>query len=165
MKCERCKYAPPVGAEGFQDECPYFEKYGKIWKDGEYGCTLHPKTLKKNDDAYTEHLGNMGTDMGLEMDFEFHGWDLDKTIEHCLHMVGYDHHIPPRVYHRHGKAFYRAYRNYWGNGKKPKEDFEVLCNFGLMSRNPATESYYYHLTDAGLKWLGRRINVEIKEDK
>lgn len=164
MHCEYCRYAPPIGAEGEQDECGFFEKYGTTWKDGEYGCTLHPKTLKKFDEEYTEHLGNMGTDMGLEMDFEMKHLDLDKTIEHCKHVVGLDNH--PRIYHRHGKAYYRAYRNGWSNGAKPKEDFEVLCRAGLMSSHLSQSKWYvYHLTPAGLAWLGRRVKMIIRESE
>lgn len=36
---------------------------------------------------------------------------LVRPIEICKHMVGLD---SERPYHRHGKAFYRAYRNYFG---------------------------------------------------
>ena len=47
MKCERCRFAPPVDAEGFQDECPFFDEHGKEYKDGSYGCTMNYQTLQK----------------------------------------------------------------------------------------------------------------------
>ena len=36
-----------------------------------------------------------------------------KVIDLCKHMVGLDYQKP---YHRHGKAFYRPYRNYFADG-------------------------------------------------
>lgn len=166
MKCEFCRFAPPVSAEGFQDECPLFDEYGTTWKDGRDGCTLSYNHLLAQEKLHDEQLAEYATDWGLEHDFKNHGWDMEKTVKHCLHMIGYDHHVPPRVYHRHGKAFYKAYRNYWGNGKKPKEDFEYMCHktFAYMERYDSDSGYItYSLTEAGLKWLGRQIGVTIRE--
>ena len=114
---------------------------------------------------HDEEMADMATEWGLEHDFEIHGWDIEKTIEHCKHMVGYDHHIPPKVYHRHGKAFYKAYRNYWYG--KMRDDFEYMCrkSFGYMERTVASNDgyVYYSLTEEGLKWLGRKTKMIIKE--
>ena len=123
------------------------------------------QTLAKNERMHDEEMADMATEWGLEHDFEIHGWDIEKTIEHCKHMVGYDHHIPPKVYHRHGKAFYKAYRNYWYG--KMRDDFECMCHksFGYMERTvPSNDGYvYYSLTEKGLKWLGRKTKMIIKE--
>lgn len=167
MKCEFCRYAPPVNPEGFQDACELFDKYGTIWKDGREGCTMSPQTMAKNERDYWDSQAEMATEWGLEHDFENHGWDLQKTIKHCLHMIGYDRHIPPKVYHRHGKAFFKAYRNGWGNGKRSREDFDYMCHdtFGYMRKYvDDAGSVTYHLSEAGLKWLGRQIGVTIREE-
>lgn len=165
MKCEFCKFAPPVNADGYQDECSLFDLYGTVWKDGKEGCTMSYQTLAKNERMHDEEMADMATEWGLEHDFEIHGWDIEKTIEHCKHMVGYDHHIPPKVYHRHGKAFYKAYRNYWYG--KMRDDFEYMCrkSFGYMERTVASNDgyVYYSLTEEGLKWLGRKTKMIIKE--
>lgn len=165
MKCEFCKFAPPVNADGYQDECPLFDLYGTVWKDGKEGCTMSYQTLAKNERMHDEAMADMATEWGLEHDFEIYGWDIEKTIEHCKHMVGYDHHIPPKVYHRHGKAFYKAYRNYWYG--KMRDDFEYMCHksFGYMERTVASNDgyVYYSLTEEGLKWLGRKTKMIIKE--
>lgn len=39
-------------------------------------------------------------------------WVEKRDEEYSKHMVGLDYERP---YHRHGKAFYRAYRNYYGD--------------------------------------------------
>lgn len=53
----------------------------------------------------------MGTDMGIEMMFSEE--ELKQVIELCKHMVGLDYKKPHRLYHRHGKAFNKPYRNYY----------------------------------------------------
>jgi hypothetical protein len=81
-------------------------------------------------------------------------------------MIGYDHHIPPKVYHRHGKVFYKAYRNYWSNGKREKPDFEYMCHktFGYMAKQVDANGYVtYYLTEDGLRWLGNRMHLTIRE--
>ena len=83
--------------------------------------------------------------------------ELNRAIEICEHMVGLDY---KRPYHRHGKAFYKAYRNYYddvpeGNkilDKLPKELFTVY-------RNARGTTYY--LTQVGLGWLGRQLRITI----
>ena len=165
MKCEFCRFAPPVNADGYQDECSLFDLYGIVWTDGREGCTMSYKTLEKNERMHDEAMADMATAWGLEHDFENHGWDIEKTIEHCKHMIGYDHHMPPKVYHRHGKAFYKAYRNYWYG--KMRDDFEYMCHktFGYMVRTmPSDDGYvYYSLTKDGLRWLGNRMHLTIRE--
>lgn len=168
MKCEFCRFAPPVNADGFQDECPMFEKHGITWKDGREGCTVSYNHLLAQEQEYYDQLAEYATDWGLDHDFENHGWDMDMTIKHCKHMIGFDRHVPPKVYHRHGKVFYRAYRNYWGNGKREKPDFEYMCSntFGYMEKVVSDEGMItYCLTDKGLEWLGRKISIVIRKPK
>lgn len=121
------------------------------------GCTHPWNWVKKRDDMHTEAIGKMGLDMGIEM--ELSPEELACAIEECKHMVGLDYKKP---YHRHGKAFYRAYRNYYGDvpegnkwlDKLPKELFRV---------HKDERGTMYHLTETGLDWLGRQLNVRIKE--
>lgn len=168
MKCEYCRFAPSVNEEGLQDDCPRFEEFGTVWKDGHEGCTCSFSSLLSMERKHNKQLAEEAAEWGLEQDFRNHGWDLDTTIKHCKHMIGFDSHIPPKVYHRKGKTFYYAYRNYWSNGKKPKEDFEHMCHkaFGYMEKEVSEDGWHtYFLTDAGFKWLGRKIGVFIRKPK
>lgn len=162
MKCEFCKFAPPVNADGYQDECSLFDIYGIVWKDGKEGCTVAYQTLAKNEREHDRAMWEYATDWGLEHDFENHGWDMDLTVKHCLHMIG---HGRSKEYYRHGKHYMKAYRNYWYG--KMRDDFEYMCRgtFGYMARTlPSDDGYvYYSLTEEGLKWLGRKTNMIIKE--
>ena len=80
-----------------------------------------------------------------------------------LHTIGLDY---ARPYTRHGRKFFRPYRNYFTtNGKSAA--FRPLVEAGymteeLMPRGPdGTEGYLYRLTRAGLNWLGEQIGVKI----
>lgn len=157
MKCEYCRFAPPVGAEGYQDECGYFEKYGTTWKDGRDGCTLSYKQLEKWDDEYAESLCNMGLDMGMQMDFEHMGISLEKTIDHCKHMLGMD---LRKTYRRHGKEYYRPYRNYWYGNDPGLEWFSKM--YLADKEQEEGKLPYYYLTEQGIRWLERRIGITIR---
>lgn len=150
MRCDCCPLSDP------EDTCPEAEgKYGIVHKDGMLGCK-HPRSwVEKRDAAYSDHLGDMALDMGIEMSLSQD--ELSRAIEICKHMVGLDYERP---YHRHGRAFYRAYRNFYsdlpkGNkilDKLPKELFFAYRNVHGVT---------YQLTKAGFDWLGRQLKIKI----
>lgn len=103
MRCDYCPLSAP------EDVCPEAEgKYGVEHQDGMLGCSHPWNWVKKRDNDYNEYLGNMGLDRGIEMDFTSE--ELNKVIDICRHMIGLNY---KRPYHRHGKAFYKPYRNYY----------------------------------------------------
>lgn len=83
--------------------------------------------------------------------------ELARAIEICKHMVGLDY---KRPYHRHGKAFYRAYRNYYGDVPEGNRLLDKLpeCLF-IVHRDE--RGAIYHLTKTGLEWLGRQLHITI----
>lgn len=166
MKCERCEFAPPVGPEGGQDECGCFEKYGTVWKDGSYGCTLNYQTLRKWDEERMNDMGDMGTDMGVKMDFDNRGWDMEQAIRNMMHMVGMYPEGCRHAYKRHGKIFYKPYRNYWAGFNKYLDYFIKLDITRRIEPKITGDMPYYILTDEGRRFLGRHLNVTIypKED-
>lgn len=152
----RCEYCPLSSAD---DVCPESEgKYGIVFKDGGLGCK-HPRNwVEKRDAEYTEHLGEMGIDMGIEMDFSES--DSDRLLEICKHMVGLDYASP---YHRHGKAFYKPYRNYYEAPPFGNKLLDRLPSF-VIKRTDGKLSIWYELTDEGLSWLGRQLKIVIRGD-
>ena len=97
-----------------------------------------------------------------------------KTYHVCtlrqmvLHTIGLDSYRRP--YTRHGRKFYRPYRNYFTtNGKSAA--FRPLVEAGYMTEElmlcgPAgTEGHLYRLTRAGLDWLGEQIGVTIHNER
>lgn len=164
MKCDSCPFAPPIGPEGDGDDCPVFDKYGTVWKDGRDGCTLSYSHLKKMDEEHDRYYGIMGMEMGLEMDFEHHGLSMEKAVDHAKHMIGLDgfRHKP---YTRHGKKFFKPYRNHWA-GFDAELDYMSHEAFGLTEKQePEKEGGmpFYYLTREGLDWLGRQIDVTIRD--
>lgn len=150
MRCDCCPLSDP------EDVCPESEGYyGIVHEDGILGCK-HPRSwVEKRSDAHDTALGNMGLDMGIAMDMSTE--ELERVIEICKHMVGLDY---KRPYHRHGKAFYRAYRNYYGDVPEGNRLLDKLpeCLF-IVHRDERGATYY--LTKTGLDWLGRQLHITI----
>ena len=105
MRCDCCPLRPIAD----DDVCLVSEgEFGLEHADGMLGCK-HPRNwAEKRSNEHDTMLGEMGTDMGIEMSFSKE--DLKRVIELCKHMIGLDYKKP---YHRHGKAFYKPYRNYY----------------------------------------------------
>lgn len=153
MRCDSC----PLRCDN--DVCPEAEnEYGIEHKDGVIGCK-HPRNwVDKRDKEYSEYLGIMGVDMGIEMSLS--EMELKRAIEICKHMIGLDYKKP---YHRQGKAFYKPYRNYYEDIKSGNKVLDKLPNF-IVSRENGDISTLYVLTPDGLKWLSRQLKITIKED-
>ena len=100
----------------------------------------------------------MGLDMGIEMDFT--SKELNRVIDICQHMIGLNY---KRPYHRHGKAFYKPYRNYYCDIKIGNNLLNRLPK-DIINVQKCDNHTYYWLTINGLKWLGRQLNIVIKED-
>ena len=153
MRCDCC----PFGSD--EDVCPEAEnEYGIEHKDGVLGCK-HPRNwVEKRDGEYTEYLGEMGTDMGIEMDLSDN--ELKRAIELCKHMIGLDYSNP---YHRHGKAFYKPYRNYFEAPITGDKTLDRLPSF-VITKEISDISIWYTLTSEGLQWLGRQLHITIKQE-
>ena len=156
MRCGYCLLCPCAE----DDVCPESEgKYGIEYKDGTLGCK-HPRNwIEKRDREYSEYLGDMGTDMGIEHNFP--GEKLSQLIEICKHMIGLDYQKP---YHRHGKAFYKPYRNFFCDRETGNRLLDRLPQ-DVVFVNKGEEHTYYHLTENGLKWSGRQLKITIKWSK
>ena len=150
MRCDLCPLSDP------EDTCPEAEgKYGIEHKDGMLGCK-HPRSwVEKRDTAHSEYLGEMGLDMGIEMDLSSE--ELNRAIKICEHMVGLD---DKRPYHRHGKAFYRAWRNYYEAPLFGNPILDKLPGCLFVIRRGGV-SMWYELTDTGLDWLCRQLKIKI----
>lgn len=152
MRCEYCPLSDP------EDVCPEAEgEYGIEFKDGSIGCR-HPRNwVDKRDQKYTKYLGDMGLDMGIEMTFSDE--ELKKVIGLCGHMIGLDY---SKAYWRHGKAFYKAYRNYYSSPPSGNALLDKLPQ-PVIKRIKSPNGVWYKLTRTGLEWLGRQLKITIKE--
>lgn len=151
MRCDNC----PFGSN--EDVCPESEgEYGITHQDGVLGCK-HPRNwVKKRYESYCEYLGNMGIDMGIEMDIGRE--QLGKAIEICKHMIGLDYAKP---YKRHGKLFYKPYRNYFEAPSGGNPILDKLPEY-ILIRKDVGISIFYCLKPQGLEWVGRQIGIKIR---
>lgn len=155
MRCDCCPLCP--SAEN--DVCPESEgKYGIEHADGMSGCKHPYSWVKKRDEEYSEYLSDMGTDMGIEMTFTPE--QLDSVIKICKHIIGLDCKNP---YHRSGKAFYKPYRNYYDSPLPGNPLLDRLPQH-FIKATKGSLSMWYKLTDDGLRWLGKKINIIIKTE-
>ena len=165
MKCESCRFAPPSDPEGFNDECGCYDKYGTVWKDGSYGCTLNYQTLQKWEKQRLNDLGYSGEDMGVQMDFDNQGWSMEAVLDDMRHMIGLDM-FKHKPYKRHGKLFYRPFRNYWAGPNKYLDYFSGAIGIAVRLEPEARGRLpYYYLTRRGLDFLGRHIGVTIHDKR
>lgn len=96
--------------------------------------------------------------MARHIDFSKHS----EPVRNAAHAIGLDH---KRPYIRHGKTYYRAYRNYFTT-PDDSHDYRVwmgLCENGYAKRWPGGTRgvYTFHLTRAGLDWLGETLGIII----
>lgn len=91
----------------------------------------------------------------------------NKCVELAKHCIGFGRRKP---YTRHGKKFYRPYRNYFataGSGDD-YEAWELMLSAGYAEREESQNQhggYIYHMTRAGLNWLGNEIGVLIYDEE
>lgn len=85
-------------------------------------------------------------------------------IELASHAIGLDHKKP---YKRHGRLFYRPYRNYYAAGANHCETWETLVNAGYAERGIGLShgGRMYWLTRKGLDWLGERLGIVIYDEE
>lgn len=78
--------------------------------------------------------------------------------------IGLNHKKP---YKRHGRLFYRPYRNYYDANNEHSELWEVLANAGYAERGRKNRygGRMYWLTRKGLDWLGERLGVVIYDEE
>lgn len=81
-------------------------------------------------------------------------------IDLASHCIGLDYKKP---YKRHGRYFYRPYRNYYGAGGKDVEiwDMMVEAGYAAAGKKDREGGRMYWLTREGLDWLGNILGIHI----
>lgn len=80
-------------------------------------------------------------------------------VELAKHCIGLDRKKP---YIRHGKKFYKPYRNYYATGKD-HEGWDEMVFAGYAERGKRNQhgGHTYWLTRVGLDWLGENLGIKI----
>lgn len=87
--------------------------------------------------------------------------DTNLYIEQAKHAIGLDYKNP---YHRHGRAFYKPYRNFYCDKETGNSFLDGLPN-DIVNMERSEKFTWYHLTEHGLKWLGRQLKITIKPEE
>lgn len=96
------------------------------------------------------------------------GIEVTSDISSLCHFIGLDSRNKG-IYHRHGKAYYRPYRNYYF-GKLKSKSFEYLEREGILKQTSEPEypdkhgNTFWWLTRKGLDFLGEKINCHIYDE-
>lgn len=80
------------------------------------------------------------------------------------HCIGLDYRKP---YKRHGRYFYRPYRNYYAAGRKDVELWDVMVAAGYAEKGKENShgGRMYWLTREGLDWLGEKLGIRILDEE
>lgn len=87
-----------------------------------------------------------------------------QQVLHCIGMVdsGSQRHKP---YRRHGRVFFRPWRNYF-SCHKPDSRWEELCAHGYADHGTVNEhGVTYWVTRKGLDWLGEQLEMTIYDEE
>lgn len=172
--CENCGFLGVEGYEypesyctvGVQDDDPKYDE-----DEEGCGCRYNIRTLRKmkeeNDQAeYFCYLGY--DDLFLMPTIEYTEENkkiLEKHRELMRHALGLDSCKP---YTRHGKQFYRPYRNYFTTHQNTPDYpyLERLVVPGLMAKaTTKNQGIVYTVTRRGMDWLGQHDHVHIYDKK
>lgn len=87
-----------------------------------------------------------------------------QQVLHCIGMVGScsQRHRP---YRRHGRTFYRPWRNYFG-ASAPDAQWEELCEAGYANHGVVSDrGVLYWITRKGLDWVGEQLDMTIYDEE
>lgn len=85
-------------------------------------------------------------------------------IAYASHCIGLDHKKP---YKRHGRLFYRPYRNYYDASPKDCEIWNMMVDTGYAEagRKDRRGGRMYWMTREGLDWLGEKLGIQIWDEE
>lgn len=82
----------------------------------------------------------------------------------CIPLYRLDYKKP---YKRHGRYFYRPYRNYYDAGGKDVETWDVMVAVGYAKAGKEDKhgGRMYWLTKEGLDWIGKKLGIHIWDEE
>lgn len=83
-----------------------------------------------------------------------------KMVDMAAHTIGLNN---KKAYFRHGKYWYKPYRNHYCSGSQGDPVWEEMVQQGYAGANRGLGSTFYYLTRKGLDWLGERTNIKIHD--
>ncbi|MEG0035220.1 MAG: hypothetical protein RR743_01025 [Oscillospiraceae bacterium] len=112
--------------------------------------------MKLPNELYTHEARSDGTTVCIT--------NMRQQVLHCIGMVdsGSSRHKP---YKRHGKIFYRPWRNYFC-APYPNKTWDALCDIGYADHGTVGEhGTTYWVTRKGLDWVGEQLGMTIYDEE
>ena len=90
--------------------------------------------------------------------------DNEKCIAFASHAIGLDNKKP---YKRHGRLFYRPYRNYYDASLADSEIWHRMVDKGYaeVGKKDRYGGRMFWLTREGLDWLGNELGIVIHDEE
>ncbi len=87
-----------------------------------------------------------------------------RIIDYAIHAIGLDNKKP---YKRHGKLFYKPYRNYYDASQSDCEVWDrlVIDGYAKAGKKDRYGGRMYWLTRSGLDWLGKHLGIVIYDEE
>lgn len=88
----------------------------------------------------------------------------EKCINFAKHCIGLDR---KKAYKRHGRLFYKPYRNYYNAGKADVDTWTRLWELGYAEKGKKNRhgGCMFWLTRKGLDWLGNELGIYIHNEE
>ena len=173
--CEECEYLSSTGGEYPETYCPLVSEDDPKFEEDRAGCgcrynlrTLRKKE-KENEEAeyraligYDDFMLLNSTDMTEENKRK-----LEKITRTMMHTIGLWPEGIRHAYKRHGRLFYRPYRNYFNTAPRCKDYWmwERMEKAGHAEAVKSGQGEFWHLTRRGLDWLEMRLDMKIYNEE
>lgn len=176
--CEECKYLSFYGEEDPESYCPLVSEDDPKFDEDVKGCGCHYniRTLQKRDEEReeAEYRDMLGYDdfllvNGIDLTEE-NSRKLKMITEVMMHTIGMWPEGLRHAYKRHGKIFYRPYRNYFStaphlSGYWMWERMEKAGHAERIKVDPDSGGEIWHLTRRGLNWLEMKLKARIYDEE
>jgi hypothetical protein len=173
--CEECGYLSSSGGEYPESYCRLVSEDDPKFDEDDNGCGCHYnlRTLKKleriTDEAeYRSYLGYDDFMLTNSIDMtEEDNRKIQQIIKVMMHTIGLWPEGRRHAYKRHGKIFYRPYRNYFSTA--PGCDgywmWERMEKAGHAECVKSSQGEFWHLTRRGMDWLEMKLGMKIYDEE
>ena len=108
-----------------------------------------------------------GGEVGMSDTWLIEETEENKIIRTMMHTIGLWPEGVRHAYKRHGKIFYRPYRNYFNTA--PNCDgywmWERMKKADHADVYKSSQGEFWHLTRRGLDWLGMKLDMTIYDEE
>lgn len=107
-----------------------------------------------------EEIAEMAKERQHMIDQELLETQLIKMVDRAAHAIGLPY---KKAYMRHGKYWYKPYRNYYCTSLRADPVWEEMVRQGYAEAVKDNSITNYHLTRKGLDWLGGHTGIKIHD--